>query len=76
VSHQFIKANPHKCILCGFEKGGRMVREYGGVCEHDCEKYELQGNGDWIWCPKCKSYVDPEKETNDAREAIKQVPES
>lgn len=56
--HYYIKLNPNECIICGEAKGQPMVTSKGEACFHSCETRELQGDGRWIWCPRCKSYLD------------------
>jgi hypothetical protein len=57
-SHQYIKGSPDECFICGERKNKPLVNATGMVCSHECAVRELQGDGRWIWCPKCKSYLD------------------
>jgi hypothetical protein len=58
MHHQYIKAKPSECIVCGEEKGKPMIGEIDlKPCLHDCDARVLQGDGRWIWCSKCKQYL-------------------
>jgi hypothetical protein len=61
MSHTYIKSNPDQCILCLEIKGIPFVNWNGEKCSHDCSDRELQGDGRWIWCDKCKTFIDPAK---------------
>lgn len=56
--HQYIKGNPSECYMCGLEKGSYWINRDDKPCPHPCESLELHGDGRWVWCPKCKVYLE------------------
>lgn len=62
TGHYYIKGS-NRCIICTEIKDEPLVNANGEACYHDCKTREVQGDGRWVWCPRCKSYVDPKKES-------------
>lgn len=62
------------CLHCSIPNGYDFINEVTGLrCDHQerCADFiELQGDGRWIWCKKCKSFLEmrPSKPTPDKKD--------
>lgn len=58
IEHQYLKRDPTVCFICGEHKDIPMVTDKNEECFHKCGERELQGDGRWIFCTRCKCYLD------------------